>query len=72
MKRLDIPSPSFREELNNPKTKEAVKRWTRLGTDEMMTGKFNPSVQFQRADFLSDEVVRLSKMLDEMSAKLRG
>lgn len=70
MKPYDLPHPSFTEDLQNPKTASAVLRWTRQGTKELMTAPCKPSNQFQRANYLADEVVKLSLLLDELSSKL--
>lgn len=71
VKPINTPPSSFRDELKDSTTLESVKRWTRLDTLQVMTAPCKPSNQFQRADYLADEVVRLSKVLDEVS-KLIG
>jgi len=71
VKPINTPPSSFRDELKDSTTLDSVKRWTRLDTLGVMTAQCRPSNQFQRADYLADEVVRLAKLLDQVS-KLIG
>jgi hypothetical protein len=68
---MNTQPSSFRDDLKDSQTAQSVKRWTRLETMEVMTAPCRPSNQFQRADFLADEVVRLARLLDEMSQKIK-